>query len=95
MLLNQISKTIVLILSWVLVGTLCYFSKGKPKPFPGSNFPVPDSTKGKAIGWDFDKQEYRYHIPNPKAKYEIEPIRELDIDGTEGDPYDALYYYLD
>lgn len=82
-------------MSWVLVGTLCYFSKDERKAFPGSDFPKPDSTKGKPIGWDFDKQEYRYHVPNPKAKYEVEPVRDIKIKGSEEDPYDALYYYLD
>lgn len=95
MLLNKISKTLILIISWSLVGTLCYCSRSKDKPLPGSDFPVPDSSKGKPVGWDFDKQEYRYHQPNPKAKYEISPVNEIKTYKGEEDPYEALYYYLD
>ena len=96
MILNKISKTLILIISWSLVGAICYCSRPKDKQLPGSDFPVPDSSKGKPIGWDFDKQEYRYHQPNPKAKYEIEPVKEInDTSLSEEDPYEALYYYLD
>lgn len=95
MILNKISKTLILIISWSLVGTMCYCSRTPDKPLQGSDFPKPDSTKGKAIGWDFDKQEYRYHQPNPKAKYEISPVNEIKTYKGEEDPYEALYYYLD
>lgn len=97
MLLNRISKTLIVVMAWALIGALCYLSESKKHNLPGSDFPVPDSTKGKPIGWDFDKQEYGYHIPNPKAKYEITPVKDLDIEDSniESDIYENLYYYLD
>lgn len=96
MLPNQVSKLLTLIIVWALVGALCWLSYSKPKPIPGKDFPVPDSTKGIPLGWDFEKQEYKYHIPNPKTMDKVYPVKnpKVNIKG-EPDPYEALYYYLD
>lgn len=90
--LNKISKYLI---AWVLIGTLCYLAQPKEKPLPGADFPKPDPTKGLPIGWDFEKQEYRYHEPNPKTMDKVYPKYSPEIPKGEEDPYEALYYYLD
>lgn len=89
-------KLLIVILSWTLIGSMWYINTNRGE-LAGSDFPKPDPNKGIAIGWDFDKQEYRYHEPNPKTNDIVKPIKNYkpDTSSSEEDVYDILYYGLD
>ncbi len=49
------------IIFWAFFFVLIFIANLPSDEFKGQgNFPAPDPDKGRALGWDFQKEEYRY-----------------------------------